>query len=340
MFKTLERQNLNKLTKRKVRDFTTPKAFHSLKVQCLGNNVVKPMTEVSGTFKVPVSALVGDLAIGPCEFTDSTPPITRSFLLSTHCFVEFTELVQGVFQRLRMVDLLTGRECQIGVHPEVYPYALTCSGFNFFGNIIGDNIQPKRANTVAKDLDITDVPVPIAMMVIQDIPADKHKLLFGFTPFLEGDTGSAFGNFRRFSVFAFFKNRKTCLKLRRTVCATLFELRRTDTPVPSAFFDPIEEPLIPDMDTDNHSVKRITRYPCPLLMGALEELRQMRLQTIPTGIFAIDTVIPLLQSKEVVMHITKVIKHIAQTFILWMLAYLTFIGSHGVTSYQSLTPAK
>ena len=40
------------------------------------------------------------------------------------------------------------------------------------------------------------------------------------------------------------------------------------------------------------------------------------------------------------MHITQVIEHVAHAHILWMFAYLIFVGSHGVTSHKSLTPEK
>lgn len=83
-----------------IRDFTSPEAFHTLKVQRLGDNVVKLTTQVSGAFIVPISALVGDLAIKSCQLSDGTPPVTRTLLLATHGFVEFAELVQGLFQGL------------------------------------------------------------------------------------------------------------------------------------------------------------------------------------------------------------------------------------------------
>ena len=329
MFETLELQYLNKLVKSKVRDFASPEAFHCVKVQRLGDNRIKPTTQVRRTFIVPISALVGNLAIKSCEFTNSTPPIARTVLLATHGPVEFSELVQGVFQRLRMVDLLTGAQGQIGVHTEVYSYALTCSGHHFFGFTICHNIEPQCSDSIPTDLNILDVPLPLAMVVIQDISADKHKLLFGYTPLLEGDTNSTFGNFRRFIVIlrGDFKDLVPCLELRRSVFATLFELRGTDAPATSAVFNPIKEPFIPDMDTDNHSVKGITGYPCPLLMGAFEQLRQMRLQAKTTGVFPIAAVISLLQSKEVVMHIAQVIKHVADAHVLRVFAYLVFVGA-------------
>ena len=105
----------------------------------------------------------------------------------------------------------------------------------------------------------------------------------------------------------------------------------------TVFRFPSEETLVSNMDTDNHLVKGVTRYPRPVFMSALEQLRQMRLQTETPRIQTITSVIPLLQSKEVVMHIVKVIEHITQAFDLRMLAYLKFIGSHGFSRLTSLT---
>ena len=77
MFETLELQNLNKLVERKIGDFASPQAFHSVKVQRLGYDGIKPFAQVCSTFVVPVFALVGNLAIETGEFADSTPPIDQ-----------------------------------------------------------------------------------------------------------------------------------------------------------------------------------------------------------------------------------------------------------------------
>ena len=89
------------------------------------------------------------------------------------------------------------------------------------------------------------------------------------------------------------------------------------------------------MDTDNHLIQCISRYPCPVLLGAPEQLRQMQLQTIPAGVFPIDTIIPLLQCQEVVMDIAEIIEHITHAHILRMFAHLIFIGFHG---FSRITP--
>ena len=108
MFETLELQYLNKLIESKVRDFASPEAFQvSVKVECLGGDGIKSSTKVSGKFPVPISALVSNFTIQTRKCSDTTPPIMRTFYLATDGFVEIAELVQGMLQRLRMLNLLT-----------------------------------------------------------------------------------------------------------------------------------------------------------------------------------------------------------------------------------------
>ena len=57
----------------------------------------------------------------------------------------------------------------------------------------------------------------------------------------------------------------------------------------------------------------------------------MGLESIPPRIFTIDTVITFLQVEKVVMDISKVIEHVAQSFIFPMVAYLILVGSHRIS---------
>ena len=328
MFETLISQYLNKLIESKVGDFSTPEAFHAVKVERLGDDKVEPLTQVSCRFVVPIFALVGDFAVKPYQCSDGTPPVTRTFLLATDAFVEFSEFVQDMFQGLRMLNLLAVAESQIGLHPEVYPYAFTCSGQDFFGVAICHNIEVACANSISTDLDIPDVSLIVAMVMIQNIPTLEDKLFWRCVPFFERQADRACNEF------------VSCLKLRRAVTPFAFELRGTDTSAPSALLDPSKESLVGNMDADNHRVKGIAWYPCPMLLGTLEQLRQVGLKPIPTGVFTIDAVISLFQSKEVIMHIPKIVEHITQTLVLRMLAYLIFVGSHSVTSYQLFNPVQ
>ena len=55
MFETLECQYLNKLPESKVRDLTSPEAFHTVKVERLGRDQVKTPAQVGSKFRVPIT---------------------------------------------------------------------------------------------------------------------------------------------------------------------------------------------------------------------------------------------------------------------------------------------
>ena len=308
MFQTLVCQYLNKRSESKIGDFASPEAFHAVKVQRLGRNKGKPSAEVRGKFEMPISALVGDMPIKSRELTDSTPPIARPFHFTRSAFGEFAEFSQGLFQKLRVLDFFASVECQIGIHTEVCAYAFTCSGQHFFRRVICHDIEPIRSNTITKDLEITDVPVPIAMLMERKPAFIELESLRRFVPCFERQAN--------FTCFKFV----SCFELRRAIFATFLELR-------TAHMGKVKKSFPSDMQADNHLVKCIARYPYPMFMGAFEQLREVRLQPITPRIFAIDTVIAVFQLQKMVMDIAKVIKHITYAHILRMLAYLVFIGS-------------
>ena len=204
-----------------------------------------------------------------------------------------------------MLNLLTVTECQIGFHTEVYSYALTCSRIGFGRGIISYNIQPKCANCVAKDLDIANSSIPFAMLMKRKPAFVEFKGLRGFIPRFERESDTPL----------FYEIRR--LEFGRTVSVFAFELRQSTKS--------IKKSVIRDVDTDDHLVKCITRDPCPMLLGTLEQLRQVRLQEKTTCVFSIDAVISLLKTQEVVVDIAKVVKHIAQAHIFRMFAQLILV---------------
>ncbi len=107
MFLTFILQYLNKLVEGEVRDFTSPEAFHTLKVQRLKDYRIKLLTKFRGKLPMKVVALVGYFPIETCEFSDTPPPAIRTFLFPRKFFVEATKFVQGLFQRLSVLYLLT-----------------------------------------------------------------------------------------------------------------------------------------------------------------------------------------------------------------------------------------
>ena len=81
MFETFELQYLNKLTECEVRDFTSPKAFHSSQVQRFKSECIKASTQVSSEFPMPILTLPTDFPIESCELSNRTPPVIRTFFL-------------------------------------------------------------------------------------------------------------------------------------------------------------------------------------------------------------------------------------------------------------------
>ena len=328
MFDTLVLQQPNKLVKCQIGDFPSPEAFHSCQVQRFKSKSIKASTKVSGEFPMPIQALPTDLTIQPCDFPNSTPPIIRTFDFPRQALVEVPELFQGLFQELRRLYLLTCVERQKSVlHTEVCSYALSCSGQWVGRSIVSDDVKPIFTNSIAKDLDIPDISIPFAMLMKRKPDTPELKGLRGFIPFFDRKLDTP-----RLKFVA-------GLELPRSHLMLCFELRKTDTSPSLSLLNPVKVSLVGKMETDNHRVKRVTRYPRPMFLSALEEFGKMRLQTIPACVFAIATVVSLFQTQEVVMNIAKVVKHIAQAFVLRGVAYLMFVGSQGIiTSYKSLTP--
>ena len=212
MFLTLILQYLNKLVERKIGDFASPQAFHTLKIQRLGDDGIKPFAQVGSNLVVPVLALVGDMPIQARQLPHSTPPIVRTFHLSADRFVECSEFFQGVFQKFWRVFLFAGAKGQVGLHPEVYSYALTCSRTGFGCRCVCNNIEPIGANAIPKDLDIAHFTLPLAVLVESEPTFIELQRFSGFVPRFEREANtSCFKEIRR-------------LELRRTIAVFTFRL--------------------------------------------------------------------------------------------------------------------
>ena len=126
MFLTLILQYLNKLVEGKVRDFTSPKPFHAVKVQGFNRNRIKLLTEFACQLPMKVFALIRDFPIETGDLSYTPPPTTRAFDFMRKAFVEGSQFLQGLFQRLRVLFLFTRVQRQIRVfHTEVCPNAFT-----------------------------------------------------------------------------------------------------------------------------------------------------------------------------------------------------------------------
>ena len=158
MFATLILQYLNKLVERKVGDFTSPQAFQvSVKVQSLNDNRIKLLTKFRRELPVKIFTLVGDFPIETCELPDTPPPTVRTFYFTRKFFVEIPKFVQGLFQRLWVLDFLTRAQCQVRVfHTEICPNAFTCCRQWFEICISCRDTKPIITTSVTFDCDIAD----------------------------------------------------------------------------------------------------------------------------------------------------------------------------------------
>ena len=113
-----------------------------------------------------VFALIADFPIQTCELPHTPPPAIRTFLLTTEFFVERPKFVQGVFQRLWVLDFLTRAKGQVSVfHTEVCPNAFTCCRQRFEICIGRCNTKPIITTSVTFDCDTTDSAMPLAVFM-------------------------------------------------------------------------------------------------------------------------------------------------------------------------------
>ena len=223
-----------------------------------------------------------------------------------------------MFIELRRLYFLTCADCQKSFQTEVYAYALTCLSHRFGRSIIGDNIEPVFTRAVTKDLDIADISVPVAVLVKRK----PHTIDF------QG-VRLCIPRFERETYTPLFKC-VACLELGRTV--SMFSLRFRRTALTS------KKTLVSSVNTNNRSIQRVAWYPSPVFLGRLEQLSEVRLQPISPCVFPIDAVISLFKTQKVIMHITQVIKHIPEAFVLSVIAYFVFIGAHSFLQHSPPTP--
>ena len=189
MFAALILQYLNELVEGKVRDFTSPEAFQvSVKVQGFNGNRIKLLTKFACQLPMKVFALVGNFAIETGDLSYTPPPTTRTFDFTRKAFVEGSQFLQGVFQRLRVLFFLTRAKCQICVlHAKVCPNALTCCRQRFKIRAGCCYANPIVTASITFDGNTTHSSMPLA--VFMESIRDFIKLPFACfrIPLTEGE---------------------------------------------------------------------------------------------------------------------------------------------------------
>ncbi len=166
MFDTLILQYLNKLVEGKVGDLTSPKPLHAIKVQGFNRNRIKTLTKFCRKLPMKVCALVCDFTIQTGYCPNTPPPSPRTFLFTTQFFVEATKFIQGLFQRLWVLFLLTRAKGQVRVfHAEVCSNALTCCRQTFHVRGVRGDTKPIVTAVITLYRDIPNRTVPLTVFM-------------------------------------------------------------------------------------------------------------------------------------------------------------------------------
>ena len=320
MLDTLILQYLNKLVERKVRDFTSPKSFHTRKVQGFNRNRIKLLTEFRGKLPLKIFALVADFPIETCDVSHTSPPPVRTFSLTAKCLVERPKLLQVRFQGLGVLFFLTRAQCQICVfHAEVCPNALTCCRQKFRFYKVCNYVKPIITTGITLDYDMTDISIKLT--VFMKCISNFIIAPFTFFPFAEvqRDTivfqrSTRLLKHKRFKLVAGFPSRFTTQFLEKTDISSVN---------PSKFFlDGLTRQCFPMRMCRPFQIGKVGRH------GVIVRIRQ--------PVF-ISFVLPPV---KIVMHLPYIVKQIADTDTIGLIAKLILIRFHGLSSFQFLTPTQ
>ena len=324
MFDTFILQYLDKLIEREVGDFTSPQAFHSVYVQRFKSQCIKASTEIGGKFPVPVKTLPADFPIQPCQLTHSTPPVARPFFLTRKAFIQHAEVFQGLLMKLRTLYLFACGKCQIRVlHTEVCPNALTCNRQGFSRSIVCCNTKPVVPTIITLYrhlLNLTRFPLPVF------VKRKRRWLTLPFTsintPFTQGYS----------DMIICYHPTRYPWEGDRLELMLGFDIRST-----SKF---AEKSLICFMDAFQLTLDRLTWQTLPMRVCRLFQLSQMSRHRMVVRIRQSVCIALTLPQMEILMHFMHIVKQMTQAFILSVLSYLIFIGSHWTSRITRLTPAK
>ena len=317
MFLTLILQYLNKLIERKIGDLTSPQAFHSVKVQGFNGKGVKLLTEFTCQLPMKVLALVGDFPIQACDLPNTPPPPVRTFLLTTQGFVERPKRVQGVFQRLWVLFLLTRAQRQICVfHTEVCPDTFTrrWQGFRFYK--IREYIKPIITAVIAFYRDTTDIPIKLTVFMERI----SHFVMPPFTLFPLSEIESEAILFQR--------------------PARLFQCEGLE-PMPflnlgsTAKF--LEKSLIGQVNPFEFFLDSLTRQRLPMWVRGAFQIRQVGAHHSMVCIRQSVLIALTLPLMEVFMHLPHIIKQVTKPNTIRLVIKRIFIGFHGISHITPLS---
>ena len=318
MFLTLILQYLHKLVEGKIGDFSSPQAFHSVKVQFFNSDCIKLLTKFSCELPVKVFALIAYPSIEAGKLSYAPPPVMRTFNLARKTFVERPKFVQGLFQRLWVVFLFTCAQCQVCVfHTEVCPDTLTrrWQWFRFYK--VSYDIKPILTASVAFYRDTTDISIKLTVFMERI----SHFVMSPFTrvplPEIESEA-------------IFFQRPASLFEREGLELMAFLNLGST-----AKFF---EKSVIRQVNPFEFLLDRLTWQRLPMWVRGAFQLRQVgrhgMIVCISKPIFVALT-LPLM---EIRMHLPHIVKQVADAYEIRLIAKLILIGFHGISHITPLTP--
>ena len=266
-----------------------------------------------------VFALVADFPIQTCDLSHTPPPTVRTFNFTRKAFVEGSQFLQGLFQRVRVLFFLTHAECQVCVfHAEVCPNAFTCCRQRSKIRVGCDYAEPIVSAIVSLDCDTADTSMPLAVLMESIWYFIKSPLTL--LPLTEGERDTII--FQRPPGFS--------RKGDRLELVSLFDVRSTP--------EFLEKPIICQMDTFQLLLNCLAWQSIPMRVRRLFQITQVRAHCLITRIRKSVLIPPALPLMEVCMHLPHIVKQVTNTECVRLFPKRVFIGFHGLSSIKSLTP--
>ncbi len=320
---TLLFQYLQKLVEGVVRDLTSPKPFHAVKIQGLKAKHVKLCAKFGRKFPLPIFSLSGNLSMESCQSTNGTPPVTRTFDFTRKCLVQRSQRLQRLFEKLRgvyLVAYVAGEKCFVSI---IKSCALTRLGFGIgILNILARKVYPIVSTPISLDSDCLDVS-------------------FDFTVLMEREPRPYTVDFDTI----LFKGVTRLRERHRVVFVARLDFRSTDFAVRDACFSVflilkkcVLRFTIPQYNVLNH----LTRQVFPMRFRPLFEFRNVSFEFVRRYIFSKHTTIPPCQQHDMQMDTPHIVNHVAEfDDILLRLDFETKGNlSHGISGIRCLSPSK
>ena len=270
-----------------------------------------------------VFTLIADFPIETCDLSHTLPPTVRTFDFTTQRFHERPKFVQGLFQRLWVLSLLTRAKCQVSVfHTKVgFPNAFTCCRQRLkicVGCRYTDPIAPATI-TFYSDSANRSMPLPVLVKSISDF----IKLPFTC-----------------FRIPLAKSQRDTVIKQRPTRTSGIRNrFKRTSRLNMRSTTEFLKETVIRFMNTFEFLLRRLTWQCLPMRVCSIFQKFKVITHALIVYIrkpLSMPLTLPLV---EIHMHLPHIIKQVANADRIRLIIKRIFIRFHRETiRYQAFIP--